>query len=333
MAVIIPFRKLLYAAESRPGELQPQAWWSDARLYQIAVLALLLLYGVVWLDFALTYATILVLLATILLTQAACAALWRLPAYDPRSALISGLSLCLLLRTNVLALTVLAAVLSIASKFVLRWRGKHVFNPTNFGLVVMLLVSDQVWVSAGQWGSTTVLAFFIVCLGSVVINRAERSDVTYAFLGFYVALQVGRALWLGDPLAIPWHRLQNGALLLFTFFMISDPKTTPDSRAGRILFAGLVVLAAGYVQFVLYRTNALLWALACSAFAVPLLDVLLPGKRYTWSRPAPVARLAGQGESHAVTVDRSAAGHPMVHAGRPGFLRFLRRQSRYPFVQ
>src|SRR2546422_5386760 len=53
-------------------------------------------------------------------------------------------------------------------------------------------------------------------------------------------------------------QLQSGALLLFTFFMISDPKTTPDSRAGRILFAIIVATGAAYVQFGLYRTNGLL---------------------------------------------------------------------------
>ena len=75
------------------------------------------------------------LLGAALLTQYACTRLWRLPAFDPRSALISGLSLCLLLRANSVWLVVLTAVVTIASKFVIRWRGKHIFNPTNFGIV------------------------------------------------------------------------------------------------------------------------------------------------------------------------------------------------------
>ena len=73
----------------------------------------------------------------------------------------------------------------------------------------------------------------MACVGWLVVNRAARSDVTYAFIVFYCALIFGRSLWLGEPLTIPLHRLESGALLLFTFFMISDPKTTPDSRAGR----------------------------------------------------------------------------------------------------
>lgn len=75
---------------------------------------------------------------------------------------------------------------------------------------------------------------------------------------------MGRAVWLGDPFAIPLHHLRSGALLLFTCFIISDPKTTPDSRASRLLFTGLVALGAVLVQFGLHRPNVLLWSLVAS---------------------------------------------------------------------
>ena len=160
-----------------------------------------------------------------------------------------------------MTLAVAAGVLTIASKFVFRINGRHVFNPTNFGIAAMIGLTGQAWVSPGQWGSVAFFGFLLACLGGLVVNRAARSDVTYAFLAFYAALVVGRSIWLGDPMSIPLHRLQSGALLLFAFFMISDPKTTPQSRAGRILFALLVALGAGFVQFVLFRPNGLLWSL------------------------------------------------------------------------
>jgi Na+-transporting NADH:ubiquinone oxidoreductase subunit NqrB len=262
--------------------------WRDPRLYQILVLAALLVYGVAALDFEVTPPRTALLLGTALVTQFACTKIRRLPAFDPKSALISGLSLCLLLRTGSPWLAVATAVVTIASKFVLRVNGKHLFNPTNFGIVALMLATGQVWVSPGQWGNAAFFAFLIACLGGLVVNRAARSDVTYAFLAFYLAVLFGRALWLGQPMAIPLHQLGNGAFLLFTFFMISDPKTTPDSRAGRILFALLVAVGAGTVHFVLYRPNGLLLALAFLSPLVPLLDRLLPGVRYAWRRePAP----------------------------------------------
>jgi Na+-transporting NADH:ubiquinone oxidoreductase subunit NqrB len=254
----------------------------DPRLYQIAVLSGLLAYGWAALGFDISPARAALLLGTCLATQFAWILGRRLPAFDARSALISGLSLCLLCRTSDPLLAAAAATIAISSKFLVRIRGKHVFNPTNIGLAVMLLLSDAVWVSPGQWGNPAWFAFLMAGFGFLVVTRAARADVTLAFLCVYAALVAGRSYWLGEPSAIPIHRFQSGALLLFAFFMISDPKTTPDSRAGRLVFAALVAAGAWYVQFRLFRTNGLLWSLACSSLLVPLIDRLLPGSRYAW---------------------------------------------------
>jgi Na+-transporting NADH:ubiquinone oxidoreductase subunit NqrB len=258
----------------------------DPRLYQIAALSGLLAYGLVFLDLEVRPFRAALILVTVVLAQYACTRTWRLPAFDARSALISGLSLCLLLRTNFWWLAAAAGVLAIASKFVLRVRGKHVFNPTNFALVALLLTGGA-WASPGQWGSVAFFGFLMACVGGLVVHRAARSDVTIAFLVAYASLVVGRSVWLGEPMAIPLHRLQNGALLLFAFFMISDPRTTPDRRAGRIVFAVLVALGAAYVQFRLFRTNGLLWSLAALSPLVPVLDRLWPGAPHRWKwRPS-----------------------------------------------
>ena len=275
--------------------------WADPRVYQIGTLAGLLIYGMGWLEFDITLTRAALLLFTVLATQWIGDRVTRSGApfaMSARSALISGLSLCLLLRTNYAGLAMAAAVVTIASKFLVRVNGKHVFNPTNGGIVAMLLLSDQVWVSPGQWGAVAFFAFLMACAGSLVVNRAARSDVTYAFIACYCALVFGRSLYLGEPFAIPLHRLESGAVLLFTFFMISDPKTTPDSRAGRVCFAALVAFVAWYIQFRLFRTNGLLWALAACSALVPIVDRLLPGARYAWasrqstSTPSPALRAA-----------------------------------------
>ena len=264
---------------------QPARRTLDPRIYQISMLGCLLAYGMFRLDFDISFSRAATILASTLLTQYACTRVWKLPAFDSRSAWISGLSLCLLLRTNSVALVLATAFITIASKFAVRFNGKHVFNPTNFGIVAMMLLTGEVWVSPGQWGNVAFFAFLMACLGGLVVNRAARSDVTYAFIFFYMTLVFGRSAWLGEPMVIPLHRLQSGALLLFTFFMISDPKTTPNSRAGRILFAFLVAYGAWYVQFRMFRTNGLLWSLALFSMAVPLIDRALPGSLYQWARP------------------------------------------------
>ena len=257
----------------------------DPRLYQIASLGTLLLYGLFWIHFDVSVPQIALTFGTALLTQYAGTRLYKLPAFDPLSPLVSALGLCIFLRTNDLMVVALASFLAIASKFIIRWDKKHIFNPTNLALVVVI-VSGMGWISPGQWGQVAWLGFLIACLGSLVVTRAVRADVTLAFLGFYVGLLIARALWLGDPLTIPLHQIESGTLLIFSFFMISDPKTTPDSRPGRVFFAFLVAVAALSVQFALFRPNGPLWGLiVCSPF-VPFIDRCFPGSRYDWSRPS-----------------------------------------------
>jgi Na+-translocating ferredoxin:NAD+ oxidoreductase RnfD subunit len=291
----------------------------DPRLYQIAVLSALLVYGMLWLDFDIVVPRVALLLTTALAAQAvgdlftAGRRGLRRAIVNYRSALISALSLCLLLRTSRPELAALAAALTIGGKFLVRFRGKHLFNPTNGGLVAMLLLTDQVWISPGQWGTAPVLALLLACLGGFVVNRASRSDVTFAFIAFFGALIVGRSLYLGEPMAIPLHRLASGVVLLFTFFMISDPKTTPESRAGRVLFAVLVAFGGWYVQFRLFRTNGLLWSLAACSIVVPLIDWFLPGARYAWPSRA---------VSAPTSVTRGPAGTP-----RAAYIRSLIQRS------
>ena len=124
----------------------------DPRHYQICVLAGLILYGFGYLGFEFRPALAGLIIAATLATQYAFSIGLRLQRFDAKSALISGLSLILLLRTDALAFGAVAGVLAIASKFLLRWRGKHLFNPTNFALVALVATVDSVWVSPGQWG-------------------------------------------------------------------------------------------------------------------------------------------------------------------------------------
>ena len=183
----------------------------DPRHIQIAILCSLITWGVLGLDLEVRPHNALVIVATAQLTQALGSRFAGIP-FDPKSALISSLSLTLLLRAANPAIAAAAAVLTIGSKFAIRANGKHVFNPTNFGIAVSLLLFDGAWVSPGQWGSAALLGFAIAGLGQLVVYRAARSDVTWAFLVFWVALVFGRALYLGDPPKIPLHNVKSGAL-------------------------------------------------------------------------------------------------------------------------
>lgn len=258
----------------------------DPRWFQIVVLGLLLCYGIAALEFGIRWQNAVAIMATAQLMQFVGTHAFGLRRFDPMSALITSLSLTLLLRTDAATLAILAATIAIGSKFLIRVRDKHVFNPANAALVTLMLTSDNAWVSSGQWGSAAIGSLALACLGFLVLTRARRAETTIAFFFAYAALITGRALWLGDPLGIPLHQLQNGALLIFGFFMISDPKTTPNSAAGRVVFGSIVAAVAYTIQFVFYEPNGPILALIMSAPLVPLIDALSHGRNYRWIRPA-----------------------------------------------
>ena len=254
----------------------------DPRLFQIGSLAVLLAVNIAWFDLGARPLQSAVTIAATLAAQALFCRAFGV-GFDWRSAAITGLSLSLLLRTNEPALWGAAGVLAIGSKFLIRVRGKHLFNPAAFAIVVLLLLGDgRVWVSPGQWGAQVWLGLLVAATGTLVLTRSSRIDTALAFILCYGGLLLWRAAVLGDPLAIPLHQLQTGSLLIFTCFMITDPRSTPDRRAGRLLFAALVALLAYRLQFTEQLRTALYFALMAGSLATPLIDLVLPAARFRW---------------------------------------------------
>lgn len=268
----------------------------DPRYFQIATLSLLLSFGIVALDFGVSWLQATAIFATALAVQFAAGRLAGLTRFDPLSAVITSLSLTLLLRTDALGIAVVAAALAIASKFLIRFRGKHIFNPANFALVLTTVCSSHAWISTGQWGSAAIGALLFACLGYLVLSRARRAETTISFLLAFAVLIFGRALWLGDPMAIALHQMQNGALLLFAFFMISDPMTTPNAVSGRVFYGALVALLAFYIQFFLYTPGGPILALIITAPLVPLIDIVAKGSLYRWAVPRENPQRIPEGE-------------------------------------
>jgi enediyne biosynthesis protein E5 len=269
------------------GDSSMHAWklrWQhiDARYFQIAALSTLLIVNFVWVDFGAKPLYSALAIAGTLATQIVCSRLFGLARADLRSPLITGLSLSLLLRADSAWLPALAGGIAISSKFTLRVDGKHVFNPAGLAIVVLLLATKDVWISPGQWGASVYFASLLAFFAILVLQASQRSDVALFFLGAYAALLFARALWLGDPLAIPLHQLQSGSLLIFAFFMISDPRTTPDSRLGRLLFALAVAALGHYLAFFMQMRPALYVALIVLSPMTLLVDRLLPAKKFAW---------------------------------------------------
>lgn len=254
----------------------------DARLWQILFLASLLTFGVLVRDFTLKPAQMALAFAAGLATQAFWLHAKGLRQKGFLSALVTCFGLSLLLRSDTLWVHPLAACLALSAKFVVRVNGKHLYNPANLGVIAATTLLPGTWISPGQWGNELAAAVWFLVLGGLVTERARRWDIAWMFLGAWLGLCALRVLWLDQPFAVWAHQLGSGALLLFSFFMISDPMTIPDRRHTRLAYALVVALAAFGWQYALFRPNALVWALFLATPLVPLLDRMWPGERFAW---------------------------------------------------
>src|SRR5260370_206308 len=123
-------------------------------------------------------------------------------------------SLTLLLRAANLIAHPIAAAAAISSKSLLRFRGKHLFNPAPFGIIFAIVFLPGTWASPGQWGQDVAIAAWVVMLGMLVTNRARRGDISWTFLAFYLGALALRIEYLGQRWAVWTHQLESGALLL-----------------------------------------------------------------------------------------------------------------------
>ncbi|MEH1830015.1 MAG: RnfABCDGE type electron transport complex subunit D [Nostoc sp.] len=255
----------------------------DIRDYQILFLGLFLVLGIGTRDWTLRPELIGVAIATSLSTQ------WILSwlagkeqVTNLRSALITSLGLSLLLRADHWTTMAIAAVLAIASKFIFQVGDKHFFNPANFGIISALILTPDAWVSPGQWGEEWWYGLLFFGTGGMILQRVGRWDTTAAFLGSYSLLEAIRNLWLGWTWDVYWHRLMSGSLLLFALFMITDPRSIPNSRIGRVVWAICIAGLTFILRNYFFISTAVFWALFVLAPLSILLDVLWLAPRFAW---------------------------------------------------
>lgn len=281
--------------------------FKDARDYQILFLSVFLFLGIVTRDWTLRLDFIGVLLLSCLLTQALLSLLvnaiegknsQHTPQYhynhqfyhlnnllsisSLRSATITALGLCLLLRGNSWTTMAIAGCLAIASKFLFRFREKHFFNPANFGIIAALILTNDGWVSPGQWGTDWWYLLLFVGTGGIILKRVGRWDTSAAFLLTYIGLEAIRNFWLGWSLDVLQHQLTSGSLLLFAFFMITDPRSIPNATISRIIWAVSIAVLTFILQHTFYLSTAIFWSLFFLSPLTIVLDSLWFASRFSW---------------------------------------------------
>lgn len=167
------------------------------------------------------------------------------------SAYITGISLSLLIKpqSSLLWPFVLGGFLAIASKYVLTYRGRHLWNPSNFAIALLLLVAaDSVAILSHQWGNDIRTNLVIWIFGLLIASRAGVLHVTVTYVVSFVILAWVRHLIAGDPLLAEVAPITGPMYQLFIFFMITDPRTTVSTQSGRIAVAIVVALVEAIIR-------------------------------------------------------------------------------------
>lgn len=167
------------------------------------------------------------------------------------SAYITGISLALLIKpqANILWPFALGAFLAIASKYVLTYRGRHLWNPSNFAIALLLLLAPgSVAILSHQWGNDLGTNLVIWAFGLVIAWRARVLHVTLTYVACFVVFAIVRHFIVGGPLLAEIAPITGPMYQLFVFFMVTDPRTTVSTRRGRILVVGLVALVETVIR-------------------------------------------------------------------------------------
>ncbi|HEY8225847.1 MAG TPA: hypothetical protein VIG25_11245 [Pyrinomonadaceae bacterium] len=180
------------------------------------------------------------------------------------SAYITGISVGILVRSPAYWPFALGSVISIMSKYVLRIRGRHIWNPSNFGIAVLLFLAPETMaVLSIQWGNNLLPILVIWILGSIIIWRARRFHISATYVISFLLFAFLRSWITGHPWQAEVAPITGPMYQLFVFFMITDPKTTVHSRLGQCV----VVFVVALVEFFL-RLNQVVYAPIYALFLV-----------------------------------------------------------------
>jgi enediyne biosynthesis protein E5 len=198
---------------------------------------------------------------------------------NPASAYITGISVGILVRSPAYWPYALCAAISIMSKYVLRVKGRHIWNPSNFGISVMLfLAADTVASLSIQWGNYLLPMLVIWALGSVIIARLHRFHITGIYVASFLVFAFMRSWMTGSPWQSEVAPITGPMYQLFIFFMITDPKTTVRSKRGQCIVVFLVALLEMVLR-VRQVVYAPFYALFIVGPAAMLLEICLDSRR------------------------------------------------------
>jgi len=182
----------------------------------------------------------------------------------PASAYITGISVGILVRSPYLWAYALCALASIATKYTLRYKNRHLWNPSNFGVSALLFLAPaSASVLSIQWGNVVLPMAVIWVLGAVIVWRAGRGHISATYVASFLLFSFAQSAMTGKPWLSIVAPITGPMYQLFIFFMVTDPKTTVRTKTGQCV----VVFLVAFVEMIL-RLNEVVYAPFYALFLV-----------------------------------------------------------------
>src|SRR6201996_1209748 len=195
------------------------------------------------------------------------------------SAYITGISVGILVRSPAFWPYALCSAIAITSKYVVRWRGRHLWNPSNFAISAMLLLlPEYVATLSIQWGNSIWPMLIVWVLGAVIVYRVQRFHITASYVVSFVALSFLRTFFTGHSFLAEVAPITGPMYQLFIFFMITDPKTTVKPRWAQCLVAILIAVAEMILRLA-ENIHAPYYALAIVGPSANAMEIYLAARR------------------------------------------------------
>lgn len=231
----------------------------DPRLLIIVFFVFFITYALTAAGFGRTWQQLVLSLGTCLAIDLTCNWVLDKRIIFPMSALVTGSGVFLLVDSPIVAATGFAALFAILSKHAIRIRGQHIFNPNNFGVVLAFFAFPD-WIISGahRWAGNPFATVTLFLLGTAIVIRADRWAASFGYAFSFLAFNLLRSVIFAKPYWVYSISLLGPAMQLFIFFMVSDPRTSPNDRKRQLAYGMMVAALDNFLRHTQHKDAPLI---------------------------------------------------------------------------
>ena len=252
----------------------------DNRYLMILLLAFVYLYGWQVLGWEFDFSKLAAIFLFGLLTQTLFCLAFKIPVNAAISTVVTTMILGLLIRTEFIFICGMLSFFAVSSKYIFQFRGKHLFNPANFGLVFMMLFTQQAFITTLRLDVFLLVVLVLGILAILYRSDAKKLDILFFYFAVHYVVSFVFSLFGIETRTVDWKDLW---FVIYALILLGDPLSSPNSRLGRLLWIFCIVVCTFVLDSAFNVTYAPFFALAFGGIAMPLIDLFMKKEsRFSW---------------------------------------------------